>query len=305
MVAMVETFDWDALKSFLAVARSGRLTAAARALGIDHSTLNRRINTLEEALGAKLFERGPTGYGLTGQGTRLLASAEAMERAAIGVLRDVADETQAVSGTVRVGAPDGFGTTFLAPRLGELIDRHPGLDVQLVTRPRQFSLSQREADIAITLSRPAKGRLKARKLVDYELGLYASRDYLERHGEIADKAALSGCRLIGYIDEMIYAPQLDYFPLVVAEMRPHIATSHLMAQYHATLAGHGVCVLPAFMTAGDERFVRVLGRAVSLQRTFWLVMHEDIADLARVRVTAEFIAESVRNARRVFVPGER
>lgn len=300
---MVETFDWNALKSFLAIARSGRLTAAARALGIDHSTLNRRVNALEEALGAKLFERGPTGYGLTGQGKRLLASAEAMERAAIGVLRDVAEETQAISGTVRIGAPDGLGTSFLAPRLGHLIDRHPGLDVQLVTRPRLFSLSQREADIAIALARPGKGRLKARKLIDYELGLYASRDYIARNGEIGDRDALAGHRLIGYIDEMIYAPQLDYLPQVISETRPHIASSNLLAQQQATLAGHGLCVLPAFMVTGDDRLVRVLPRQVALLRTFWLVTHEDLADLGRVRVTADFIVEQVRAARRLFLPG--
>ena len=298
---MLQTFDWDALKSFLAVARSGRLTVAARALGIDHSTLNRRLNALEESLGARLFERSPLGYGLTGQGARLLASAEAMERAAIGVLRDVADESYAVSGTVRIGAPDGFGTLFLAPRLGELLDRHPGLDVQLVTRPRQFSLSQREADIAIALARPGKGRLKARKLTDYQLGLYAARDYIARHEPISDKAALTGHRLIGYIDEMIYAPQLDYLPQVAAR-RPHIASSNLLAQYQATLAGHGLCVLPAFMACDDARLVRVLERQVVLQRSFWLVMHEDIADLARVRVASEFIVESVRAGKRMFLP---
>ena len=220
---MVDTFDWDALKSFLAVARTGRLTAAAQELGVDHSTLNRRINALEKALAAKLFDRRPNGYALTGQGARLMASAEAMESAAISALREVGNEAQTVGGTVRIGTPDGFGTLFLAPRLGRLADAHPNLAIQLVTQPRLFSLSQREADIAIGLARPNKGRLKARKLIDYELGLYASRDYVAAHGEPAERAQLKSYRFIGYIDEMVYAPELDYVDLVGEGLRPALA----------------------------------------------------------------------------------
>ncbi len=299
---MRDAFDWDALKSFLAVARSGRLTVAARALGVDHSTLSRRIAGLEEGLGVRLFDRHPSGYTLTSRGARLLASAEAMERAALGVAREVEEESQTVSGTVRIGAPDGFGTTFLAPRLGTLQERHPNLNIQLITRPRQFSLSQREADIAIGLARPAKGRLKARKLTDYELGLYAARAYLERHGEPSSPDDIPLHPLIGYIDEMIYAPELDYIPLIAAGLRPRLASSNLLAQYQATIAGHGLCVLPVFMACDEPRLARVLPRQVSLLRAFWLIMHEDIVDLARVRVTAEFIAEAVRGAKRMFGP---
>lgn len=298
---MVDTFDWDALKSFLAVARTGRLTAAAQELGVDHSTLNRRINALEKALAAKLFDRRPNGYALTGQGARLMASAEAMESAAISALREVGNEAQTVGGTVRIGTPDGFGTMFLAPRLGRLADAHPNLAIQLVTQPRLFSLSQREADIAIGLARPNKGRLKARKLIDYELGLYASRDYVAAHGEPAERAQLKSHRFIGYIDEMVYAPELDYVDLVGEGLRPALATSHLMAQLSATLAGQGVCVLPCFM-ADDKRLVRLLPRTVQIYRTFWMLIHEDIAEVARVRVAAEFIADEARAARRLFLP---
>lgn len=299
---MVDTFDWDGLKSFLAVARTGRLTAAAQKLGVDHSTLNRRINGLEKALAAKLFDRRPNGYALTSQGARLMASAEAMESAAISALREVGNETRAVAGTVRIGTPDGFGTTFLAPRLGKLADAHPDLAIQLVTQPRLFSLSQREADIAIGLARPNKGRLKARKLTDYELGLYAAEDYLARHGEPADKAQLKSHRFIGYIDEMVYAPELDYVNLVGDGLRPALATSHLMAQFSATLAGQGVCVLPCFLAGGQRTLVRLLPRQIAIQRTFWMMVHADIAEVARVRVAADFIADEARAARRLFLP---
>lgn len=299
---MVYTFDWDGLKSFLAVARMGRLTAAARELGIDHSTLNRRINGLEKSLSAKLFDRRTSGYTLTSQGARLMASAEAMERAAFAAVREVGDATRTVAGTVRIGTPDGFGAVFLSPRLGKLGDSHPELQIQLVTRERLFSLSQREADIAIGLARPKTGRIRARKLTDYELGLYAATDYLERHGAITDKAALQSHRFIGYIDEMIYAPELDYIPQVGEGIRPTIKSSSLLAQQNAILAGQGLGILPRFMAGGDARLTRVLPRTVSLIRTYWLTIHEDIAELARIRVTADFIAAEVRANRRLFLP---
>lgn len=299
---MVYTFDWDGLKSFLAVARAGRLTAAARVLGIDHSTLNRRINSLEKALAAKLFDRRTSGYTLTSQGARLLTSAEAMERAALMAVREVGDATRTVAGTVRIGTPDGFGAAFLAPRLGRLGDAHPELQIQVIPRERLFSLSQREADIAIGLARPKSGRVRARKLTDYELGLYASAEYMTRRGAVGDLHDLAAHRFIGYIDEMIYAPELDYLTQVGEAIRPMLMSSNLIAQANAILAGQGVGILPCFMADGDKRLVRLLPRAVSLMRTYWLTVHEDIAELARVRVTADFIAAEVRAARRMFLP---
>ena len=147
----MERFDWDDLRFFLAVARSGRLTAAARRLGADHATVSRRITSLEESLKAKLFERRPQGYTLTAHGERLLAKAESMETEALAIQSDIGGADMALSGTVRIGAPDGFGTYFLAPRLASLSKAYPGLELQLIAMPRLLSLSKREADVAITL----------------------------------------------------------------------------------------------------------------------------------------------------------
>jgi DNA-binding transcriptional LysR family regulator len=144
----MSAFDWDDLRFFLAVARAGRLTVAARQLEADHTTVSRRISALEQALKAQLFERKPQGYSLTEQGERLLGLAESMETQALAVASEVGGADLALSGTVRIGAPDGIGTYFLAPELGALAERHPDLTLQLVALPRTFSLSKREADIA-------------------------------------------------------------------------------------------------------------------------------------------------------------
>ena len=174
--------NWDDVRIFLAVARAGQILGAARRLELNHATVSRRIAALEEALGAKLFRRLTTGSELTPAGERFLAVAERMEADMIAARSELAGGGEAVSGTVRIGAPDGFGVAFLAPRLGALTAEHRDLKIQLVPVPRSFSLSRREADIAITIERPAEGRLVAQKLVDYSLGLYASRAYAEANG---------------------------------------------------------------------------------------------------------------------------
>ncbi|MGQ3676579.1 LysR family transcriptional regulator [Xanthobacter sp. TB0139] len=300
-------FDWSDLRFFLAVARAGRLTVAAARLGVEHSTVSRRIAALENSFSAKLFDRSPRGYGLTAAGERLLAAAENMESLALAAQGAIGGADLGVAGTVRIGVPDGFGTLFLAPRIGELARQHPDLDIQLLAMPRLFSLSRREADIAISLSRPAAGRLHARKLCDYRLRLYAARGYLARHGEITSRAQLSSHPFIGYVDELIYAPELDYAPQVARDLRIRIKSSSLVAQLFATRGGAGVCVLPCFMGdlfAGPDEtaLVPVLPQEVSLTRSFWLITHSDMRDLARVRVAAEFIVEVAQKGRHLLMP---
>src|SRR5215213_966441 len=202
-------FDWDDLRFFLAVARAGRLTVAARRLGADHATVSRRISALESALKAKLFERRPQGYTLTAHGERLLTKAEAMETEALAASSEIGGADLAISGIVRIGTPDGFGTTFLAPRIAAFAAQYPDLEIQLIAMPRLLSLSKREADVAVSLAPPREGKIVARKLTDYRLGLYATADYLGRHPAVAAAGDLHDHEMIGYIDDLIFTPELD------------------------------------------------------------------------------------------------
>ncbi|WP_127088468.1 LysR family transcriptional regulator [Aquabacter cavernae] len=297
-------FEWSDLRFFLAVARAGKLTLAARQLGVEHSTVSRRIVALEATLGAKLFDRNPVGYVLTAHGERLFASAEAMETLASAAQQEIGGADLGVSGTVRIGAPDGFGTSFLAARLGRLAAQHPALEIQFLAMPRLFNLTKREADIAISLSRPKQGRLHARKLTDYQLRLYASRAYLDTHGPIENRAALLRHTFISYVDELLYAPELDYTPQVARELRPRVKSSSVVAQFMAVKAGAGVAVLPGFMADADPDLVPLLADEVRLTRAFWLITHSDTRTLARVQVAADFIAREVQEARSLFLPNE-
>ncbi len=202
--------NWDDVRIFLAVARTGQILAASRRLGLNHATLSRRLTALETALKTRLFIRRTNGCELTAEGEAFLSSAERMETEMLEVQARLGRTDTQVAGTVRIGAPDGFGVFFLASRLGALIERHPELKIQLVPVPRSFSLSQREADIAVTLERPDQGRLVSSKLVDYTLGLYASKGYVEAKGLPATPEELKTHRRIGYVEDLIFTPSLNF-----------------------------------------------------------------------------------------------
>ncbi len=292
--------NWDDVRIFLAVARAGQILGAARRLGLNHATVSRRITALEQALGAKLLQRLTTGTELTAAGQRFLPVAERMETDMIAVRADLASEGDEIAGPVRIGAPDGFGVAFLAPRLGALTAMHPDLTVQLVPVPRSFSLSRREADIAITVERPVEGRLVAGKLVDYSLGLYASRDYVEKHGNPASPGELAGHRLIGYVPDLIVNPSLDYAAEFWSEWETGYAISSALGQVEAVRSGAGIGILHSFIARSIPELVPVEA-APPIRRAYWLVYHESVRPMRRVQAVSSFISELVEKERRLFV----
>lgn len=296
----VSDFNWNDLRAFLAVARTARLTTAAARLGMDHTTVGRRIAALETGLGARLFDRSPQGYALTPHGERLMPTAERIESLTLTAAADLGEADQAVTGVVRIGAPEGFGSYVLAPLMAPLAERHPGLDIQLVAISGVLSLSKREADIAVTLSTPREGRLVSRKLTDHGLSLYAAPAYLDARPPIRTRADMAGQRFVGYIEDLLYSPELDYMQAPDVDIHVSVQSSNLIAQLQATLAGAGLCVLPDFIAAKQPGLVRVLPDAVHLERSLWLVVHADLRNLARIRVVTDMIAASVRADRDLF-----
>jgi DNA-binding transcriptional LysR family regulator len=290
--------NWDDVRIFLAVARQGQILGAAKALALNHATVARRLTALEEALGARLFVRKTNGSDLSSEGEKFLIHAERIESEMLAA-REAAGADSGIAGTVRVGAPDGFGVAFLAPRIGELVERHQGLRIELVPVPRTFSLSRREADIAVTLERPSEGRLVALKLTDYRLGLYASSHYLARHGAPASLADLAQHRLVGYVEDLLFTASLDYTAEFLKDWRSSIAVSSAMGQTEAVRAGAGVGILHGFMARGDGELVPVLSQH-TLKRSYWTVVHEDLRMIRRVALVAEFLSEVVARDRAIF-----
>jgi DNA-binding transcriptional LysR family regulator len=292
--------NWDDVRIFLTVARAGQILGAARRLGLNHATVSRRIAALEEALGARLFRRTTTGSELTPPGERFLAVAERMEADMIAARADLAAEGDEIAGAVRIGAPDGFGVAFLAPRLGELTARHRDLSIQLVPVPRSFSLSRREADIAITVERPSEGRLVAAKLVDYSLGLYASRGYAERQGLPETPEDLASHRLVGYVGDLVITPTLDYSAEFWRGWKAAYEISSALGQVEAVRSGAGIGILHTFIARGIPDLVPVPA-APPIKRAYWLVYHETVRPLRRVQAVSAFIAELVEKERGLFV----
>ena len=286
--------NWDDYRFFLAVSRSGRLSAAGQQLGVDHATVGRRVKALEDNLGTKLFDRSPQGYSLTDAGQRLVGAAENMESGAISAQAELGGQHNTISGTIRIGASEGIATAVLAKCAGELCRKHPELEIQIVALPRTFSLSKREADIAIALSPPTSGRLKFRKIANYKLHMYGTRKYLEAHETIRKIEDLTKIRGIGYVADLIYDKELDYIPLVSPDIKPHITSTSVHVQLEATLNHAGVCILHDFMAAQHRQLVKVLPDEISFTRTFWYVVHEDYARLERVKVVSDALIEAIR-----------
>lgn len=285
--------NWDDMRIFLSVAREESLSGAARTLRIDPATVGRRIARLEQRMDAVLFVKSPQGYVVTDQGAALLAHAEAAEAAMTGALSDVRGTARGLTGTIRLGAPDGCAT-FLLPQVTRRIQsENPGLEVQIVALPRVFNLSKREADMAIGVSRPTAGRLRVQKIADYGLHLAASADYLANHPPILDPTDLTDHPVVGYIPDMIFDRELDY----LAEMgltRVDLASNLVSVQLGWLRAGAGIGVVHDFVLPDAPELRPVLAETLYLNRAFWLIRHADDGRVDRLNRFATALTEGLR-----------
>ena len=287
--------NWDDLRVFLAVARHNSLESASIGLQQDPTTLGRRVRRLEKQYGATLLERSRKGYGLTPAGEVLLNQAEQIEFLVSGVRTNIGGEAQQMMGTVRLSVTEAFGNVIIAPALGELVAQHPGLNIELIATSGFLSVSKREADMAVLLSRPTRGRLKVKKLTDYALQLYATPQYLKQHGTPTSTDDMAQHTLIGYVDDLIYSPSLRYYDEIGTGLTPTLTSSSLLAQKQFACSHCGIAMLPRFVAEREPSLTTVLAEQVCIYRTFWLAVHEDIADHARIRAVTEFLDNLVMN----------
>lgn len=287
--------NWDDLRFFLEVVRGGSASAAARRLGVDYTTVARRIRALEEALGALLFDKSrSSGFTLTQDGQQLTAHAEAMEAAMQAAQEQVSGTGGALAGHVRIGCTEAFGAYFVIPEMVSFQERHPSITVDVLPVPHFINLSRREADIAITLERPARGPYVSSKLCDYRLALYATPGYLATHPPITRREDLAGHTFINYVQDLAFSTRLLYLDEVVPGARSPLRSTSVLAQYHAALQGRALAILPCFVARTDERLVEVLPGEVSVRRQFWMSYSEDLRRLKRVTSVAGHLAERAR-----------
>jgi DNA-binding transcriptional LysR family regulator len=301
----MQTSDWSDFQFFLAIAQTGQLSKAGTTLGVDGTTIGRRLRRLEANIGATLFEQTREGQVLTEAGERLLVSVEAMAKAALAAENNkVRQADSELSGILRISVSEGFGSWFLAGHIPDFIAAHPRLTLDLVANSGFLSLSKREADVAVMLSRPAAGPIIASKLSDYALRLYATPDYLAETGVPSSPEELTrGYRLIGYIPDMIYAPELRYLDEIHPGLTISIRSSSINAQHHLIAAGSGLGVLPCFIGDADPLLMAVLPEH-QITRSFWMVTHKDTHQLARVRAGREWIKKAVQSDRASLLPNQ-
>lgn len=298
----MQATDWNDLHAFLAIARSGQLTKAGRMMGVNTTTMGRKLRRLEARLGASLFEQTREGQVLTEAGENLLVKVEAMASAATGIDEAQGTTGPLLSGILRISVSEGFGSWVLSRNMPAFAQRHPALTLDIVANSGFLSLSKREADIAIMLSRPKAGPVIARKLSDYALRLYASKDYLAEMGMPERQSDLANAhRLVGYIPDLIYAPELRYLDEICPSITPRLRSSSINVQHQLLAAGAGLGVLPCFMGDADPRLVAILPDTC-IVRSFWLVTHKDTHQLARVKAGKDWIIGCVQANRSILMP---
>jgi molybdate transport repressor ModE-like protein len=289
--------DWDNLRFFLELARSGTLQSAARRLAVDHTTVARRIQALEKQVGSPLFSREAGGHRLTEAGRRLQPQVEAMENAFRSVESAAPASQEGLSGVVRIGATEGFGTVVLAPQLARFAGDHPKLVIDLLAMPRLVHLSRREADIVISLERPARGPVVVTKLTDYTLRLYASTAYLAKHGAIRSRDDLRGHTFVSYVDDLLFSKELHYLDELHKPDTFALRSTSILAQHAAVAAGAGIAVLPAFIAARDVSLKPVLPQQAHFTRTFWMSMPAETKHLGRMQAVWNFVRQTVEAQR--------
>jgi DNA-binding transcriptional LysR family regulator len=291
-------FAWDDLKYFLAFARTGSLLAAARALGVNQSTVQRRIAELERRLGHKLVTRHLTGYRLTELGEALSPSAIRVEEAVTTFARDLAARDTGLSGVLRVTAPDGFANRLMESRLIDAFQvRYPGLRVELIVSDRVFDLSKGEADIAIRTGNSRDDDLIERKIGDAAWAIFASSSYIERHGAPRCVEDLNHHSIVTCAPCPADDPATHWLRVFAPAARVVVQCDSSSGLIQAVKSGAGVA--PMMVYQEDNDLLRVID-TIDLVTPFYLLMHGDMRHAPRVRAFADFVGSEIKSFRKLI-----
>jgi DNA-binding transcriptional LysR family regulator len=290
----------DDLLVLLAVGRSGRYNTAAEELGLNHTTISRRIAALEQSIGGRVLARVGGGWELTDLGREALSAAEAVESAVRSLTVD-AGGVRTLEGVVRISATDGFSAYIAAPAAAEVQRRHPKVAVEIVAATRRATQQRSGLDVEVVVGEPKVRRAKAIRLGDYCLGLYGSRNYLAEHGTPTSIADLTHFPLVYFIDSMLQVDDLDIATSFAPAMRESVTSTNVFVHVEATRADAGIGLLPCFMADRHEDLVRVLPEAVAIQLTYWLVTRAETLRRPEVAAVVDAIRDRVHQQRDVLL----
>jgi DNA-binding transcriptional LysR family regulator len=297
-------FDWSDLRHFLAVHRSGSLAKAGRELRVDQTTVGRRVAQLEQGLGAKLFDRLPDGLRLTEAGRDVLCIAERLEAEALALERLVRGRDVNPEGVVRLTTSETLGSRFVAPRLGRIRSKYPGVRIEIVTDVRNFNLSRREADIAIRIGVTEQEGLVVKKVADVGFALYGAKSYLARRAPPTSLEDLRSHDLLGYEEGLVATPE-ERWMAAAAGGTPFVIRSNSTNLLYATIRdGQGIGMLPCWLGDPDDTLERLLPGEAYVPRPLSLVIHEDVRRVARTRLVLDAL-DALFAAERATLAGRR
>lgn len=290
--------DWGDLRFVLEVARSGSALAASRALGVNQTTVIRRISQIECDLAERLFDRQRSGYRPTEAGLKAVASAELIEAEVLALVRQIEAEQRTVTGVVRVTTSETLANKLLTPAAARFQERHSGIAIQLVSEDRRLDIARGEADIAIRAgSRPEGSGIVARRMPDANWTLYCSRAYAERFGYPARREEIAAHTIIGMEGHMASLPPPAWLAASAPESSPRLRSNSLTNMVANLRAGLGIGMLPVFVGDEEPELMRCISRIPELDSELWLIVREEARNTPHVRAVADFLAEFIRGER--------
>lgn len=286
----------DDLLILLAVSRSGKFTTAAQALGLNHTTVSRRIAALEKALGGRVLARAAGGWEVTELGAEAVLVAERIETA-VGALGPSDGAPDPITGVVRMTATDGFSAYIAAPAVARLRRDHPGLSVEIVTVTRRALQQRSGLDIEVVVGTPQVHRAEAIRLGEYRLGMYASRTYLADNGTPRSIEELTQHQLVYFVDSMLQVDDLDAPRRLVPSMRDGLSSTNVFVHVEATRAGAGVGFLPCFMADRHADLMRLLPSDFAELLPYWMVLRPDSMRRPAVAAVVQALREETERRR--------
>lgn len=288
---------WTDIQYLLAVADQGALAAAARVLGVSHTTVLRRVGAAERSLGVRLFERLPTGYALTPAGEELAAAARRMQETLDAVERRLAGRDLALTGTVRLTTTDTLAASVLPGVLARFSAAHPEVQLELTTTTAFVSLTKRDADIALRPTSKPPEHLIGRRIAEVAFAIYAAPAYLAR---VPARRDLARHTWLGVDDSLAATTVGRWMAAELAGIAPVLRADTLTALAHAAAAGHGVAALPCYLGDSRPALRRIRGVVPELATQLWVLAHEDLRDTARIRAVTDWLHAQLGAERDLF-----
>ena len=289
----MNSINWDGFRYFVAAAETGSLSAAAKLLDSNQPTVGRHVDALEAALGIKLFQRHAKGLTLTQEGAYILEQSLSMRSLVVKAKRAVQEGGEEIGGTVRVAIPEGLCMEVMLPALPEFYKQYPQINLILNVSPSTANLTSGEADIAIRLFRPDDANLVVRHVGDMEMGLYASNEYCVNHGTPAKIADLKHHRIIAYGDALSALPENQWLTDHATSSRCILRSDSTMARLKATLMGLGISIQPHMFSRTNKDLNPLIKDTVIPGHEIWLVYHNDLRNIGRVRAVVDFVSSKL------------